>query len=502
MSKIISINDLKNKKLYNQKNVILCHGVFDLLHIGHLRYFKEAKSLGDILVVSVTSDEFVNKGPGKPRFDINTRMEALENIKTIDYIVRSDFSTAEKIIKLLKPSFYVKGKDYKKTAKDISKNILKEIKAAKLSKTKVYYTKSAIYSSSKLINNSELNPLNEKQRIKIKDLKFFLKNYPIEEIFIKLKKLKIMIIGETILDRYVFCETIGKSGKEPMLVLKKKKTKDYAGGAASIALQASKFVGKTTLISYLGEKKEYKNFFFKKLKKVNKKYIYKKSSPTIIKKRYVDDASNSKTLGVYSINDEKLKISDENKLKSLVKQNIKKNDIILISDYGHGLISNKLADFISESSKFIFVNCQVNANNKGWHSILKYKSGFCVFINETELRYEVRDQHSTLHDVIKKFIKLKNKFNYILVTKGNEGVLFYDLRKNLFHDYPAFGNKISDKVGAGDSMLSIFAIFFTLTDSLHLSLFLSSIAAAKTLEGFGNEDILEKQDFLKILKHL
>ena len=501
MSKIISINEIKKKKL-NNKKVILCHGVFDLLHIGHLRYFKEAKNLGDILVVSVTSDEFVNKGPGKPRFDINTRMEALENIKTIDYIIRSDFSTAEKIIKILKPSFYVKGKDYKKNINDISKNIFKEIKAAKLSKTKVYYTKSAIYSSSKLINDSELNPLNEKQRNKIKDLKTFLKKKSFEEILVKLKKLNVLVIGETILDRYVFCETIGKSGKEPMLVLKEKRTKDYVGGAASIALQISKFVQNTTLISSLGEKKEYKNFFFKKLEKINKKYIYKKSSPTIVKKRYVDDASNSKTLGVYSINDDRLNISDENKLKSIIKQNINKNDIIIISDYGHGLISNRLSDFISKSSKRIFVNCQVNANNKGWHSILKYKDCFCVFINETELRYEVRDQHSTIHEVIKKFTKLKNKFNYILVTKGNEGVLFYDLRKNLFYDYPAFGNKISDKVGAGDSMLSIFSIFFSVTNSLELSLFLSSIAAAKTLKDFGNEHILEKKDFLKILKHL
>ncbi len=501
MSKIISINEIKKKKL-NNKKVILCHGVFDLLHIGHLRYFKEAKNLGDILVVSVTSDEFVNKGPGKPRFDINTRMEALENIKTIDYIIRSDFSTAEKIIKILKPSFYVKGKDYKKNTNDISKNIFKEIKAAKLSKTKVYYTKSAIYSSSKLINDSELNPLNEKQRNKIKDLKTFLKKKSFEEILVKLKKLNVLVIGETILDRYVFCETIGKSGKEPMLVLKEKRTKDYVGGAASIALQISKFVRNTTLISSLGEKKEHKNFFFKKLEKINKKYIYKKSSPTIVKKRYVDDASNSKTLGVYSINDDRLNISDENKLKSIIKKNISKNDIIIISDYGHGLISNRLSDFISKSSKRIFVNCQVNANNKGWHSILKYKGCFCVFINETELRYEVRDQHSTIHEVIKKFTKLKNKFNYILVTKGNEGVLFYDLRKNFFYDYPAFGNKISDKVGAGDSMLSIFSIFFTVTNSLELSLFLSSIAAAKTLKDFGNEHILEKKDYLKILKHL
>lgn len=500
LNKIVSTQIIKN--IAKNKRIVLCHGVFDLLHIGHLRYFQEAKSLGDILVVSVTSDRFINKGPGRPRFDLNTRMEALSNIQSIDYVLKSDYPTAENLIKILKPTYYVKGKDYKNNKKDLSKNIYKELNTARSVKSKIYYTKSKIFSSSQLINNSELNLLDLNQQKKIKKLKNVLKSKIFDSSFSRLKKLKVLIIGETILDRYTFGETIGKAGKEPMLVLKEKQTKDYVGGAASIALQVSKFVKKTTLISCLGEKAEYKNFFFSKLKKVNKKFIYKKNSPTILKKRYVDEISNSKTLGVYSLNDETIQLSQEKKLKLIIKNNIKKNDVVIVSDYGHGLISDNLAKFIINNSKKIFINCQINANNKGYHSILKYNKGFCVFINESELRYEIRDQYSKIKSVIKKFCKINKNIKYLLVTQGNQGAIFYDSKKKYFYNYPAFGNKISDKVGAGDRMLSIFSIFFTSIENLDLSLFISSLGAAQTLQNFGNEKFFEKNEILSILKYV
>ena len=115
MSKIINLNKLALilKKHRKQKKIVLCHGVFDVLHHGHIKYFEEAKKSGDILVVSLTADEFVNKGPGRPYFNFKFRSETLEAIQTIDYICKSKFDTSLEVIKLLKPDFYCKGMDYK-----------------------------------------------------------------------------------------------------------------------------------------------------------------------------------------------------------------------------------------------------------------------------------------------------------------------------------------------------------------------------------------------------
>jgi len=112
-NKILNIKSLKKtRNKFIGKKIVLCHGVFDLLHIGHINYFRSSKKHGNILVVSVTSDKFVNKGPGRPAFSINNRLKFLQEIDCVDYIYSSNDFTAEKVIKNLKPNFYCKGSDY------------------------------------------------------------------------------------------------------------------------------------------------------------------------------------------------------------------------------------------------------------------------------------------------------------------------------------------------------------------------------------------------------
>ena len=86
-----------------RKKIVLCHGVFDVVHSGHINYLKKAKQLGDILVVSVTSDNYVNKGPGRPVFNINQRINFLTELKLVDRVYESNDYTAEKIIEKIRP---------------------------------------------------------------------------------------------------------------------------------------------------------------------------------------------------------------------------------------------------------------------------------------------------------------------------------------------------------------------------------------------------------------
>ena len=119
------------------------------------------------------------------------------------------------------------------------------------------------------------------------------------------KKIKVLIVGETIIDQYIFCEALGKSGKEPILVLRDIKTEEYLGGAAALARHVSPFCDNITLLSMVGEKSEYLQQIKKKLpKNINFKYIKKENSPTILKRRFLDHVNKNKVLGVYKINDE------------------------------------------------------------------------------------------------------------------------------------------------------------------------------------------------------
>ena len=104
------IDTLKSKGL----KVGLCHGGFDLLHPGHIKHFESAKSLCDVLVISVTSDKYVStrKGDGRPIYTDKLRAYMISCTKYVDYVVISDFKKGVEVIQLLKPSFYIKGPDF------------------------------------------------------------------------------------------------------------------------------------------------------------------------------------------------------------------------------------------------------------------------------------------------------------------------------------------------------------------------------------------------------
>tara|TARA_B100001057_G_scaffold376173_2_gene381112 strand:- start:1016 stop:2530 length:1515 start_codon:yes stop_codon:yes gene_type:complete len=489
-SKIISTEKLKKIKIKNKK-IILCHGVFDVLHYGHLNHFEFAKKKAQHLVVSVTTDKFVNKGPNRPINNINHRIRMLSNLSIVDNIVCSDSSSAVEIIKLLKPNFYLKGEEYLNKKNDIAGNLNKEKLACKGNNVKMIYSYGPVSSSSEIINKSSLGYSKTKRFLSI--LRKKLSNDKVKEMFKIINSKKILVIGETIIDRYLFSEVVGKSGKEPMLVLTEKSKKDYIGGAASIAKQVSSLCEKTSFLSCLGENKNYLKTINNYLGNVKAKYIFKSNSPTILKTRYVDETSNTKMLGVYKINDIQLNKPNENQTLNFLKNKINKYDLVIVSDYGHGFLTKKISKLISTKSKKLSVNCQINANNNGLHSIQKYRNPDCVLINESEMRNEMRDRYSDSKILIKKLsshLKAKN----VIVTQGTEGALFYQRKTNKTIRVPAFGKIVKDKVGAGDLFLAVFSIFSLVSKEKDFALYAGSLSAAEAIKDFGNTKILSKKN--------
>ena len=91
---------------------VLCHGCFDLLHPGHINHFEKAAALGSRLVVSITSDKWVNKGPGRPIFPEHQRMLVIRGIRVVDAVILSDAENCVGVILKVKPHIFCKGPDY------------------------------------------------------------------------------------------------------------------------------------------------------------------------------------------------------------------------------------------------------------------------------------------------------------------------------------------------------------------------------------------------------
>lgn len=92
--------------------IVHCHGCFDGLHMGHVRHLRSAASFGDLLVVSVTVDDHVDKGPGRPVFGHALRMEFLAELGRVDWVTPSEGASAELVIEAIRPSIFAKGQEY------------------------------------------------------------------------------------------------------------------------------------------------------------------------------------------------------------------------------------------------------------------------------------------------------------------------------------------------------------------------------------------------------
>ena len=133
--------------------IVHCHGVFDLVHLGHIRYFSSAKKEGDILVVTLTADKYVKRGPGRPIFDASLRAETLASLAVIDFVAIIYSPTAIESIRAIKPDVYAKGPDYKDRDKDVTGKIYDEEEVVKSVGGKLFITDDITFSSSKLIND-------------------------------------------------------------------------------------------------------------------------------------------------------------------------------------------------------------------------------------------------------------------------------------------------------------------------------------------------------------
>ena len=490
------IKKIRTKK----KKIVLCHGVFDLVHLGHIKHFKTAKSFGDYSIVSVTSNRFIKKGPGRPIFNQQQRLEFLKEIKLIDDVIISTTESAEDIIKLVKPDFYVKGPDYKNNIKDKTGKIKTEKKLVEKFGGQIKYTNDDAYSSSSIINSGNFI-FNEEQKNFVNRIKKKFTYIKIFNLIQKFKKLNILIIGELIIDRYCFGETIGKSGKEPHLVLSQKEEEHYVGGSGALARHMSSFAKKINLISPFGKEKFFKELLNKKFdKNIFSNFIYPYSGyKTILKTRFVDKISNYKLFGSYVLPEKILLKHEKNVNKILISQS-KKIDMILICDYGHNFISENIVEKLKKTNKFIYVNAQINSANIGYHTINKYQRVNSIIINENELRHELKDNNTDIKKLAKKLI-LEKKIKKLIVTQGKNGVLLMD-NKFRIYSCPAFAKKSIDKVGAGDAMLSIISMGLRMNLDSELILFLGSIAAATSVETMGNKTNITFEKIDRILEYL
>lgn len=491
-----------NKLKKEGGKIVHCHGVFDLIHPGHIRYLKSAKKYGDVLVVTITADEFVRKGPGRPIFKENLRAEFLASIEYVDYVAINHSYSAVPAIKLLKPDFYIKGPDYKnrKTYKDLPSKLNEEEKEVVKGGGKIVFTDDIVFSSSQLINDYlEDHP---------KDVADFLENFKrkytsdfIIEKILSLKDIKILVIGDAIIDQYHYCLPIGKSSKEPIIVHKYTSDESFLGGTLATANHVATLSRSVELVTVLGKKQSFELFIRKHLKKnITPAFFYRRDINTTIKKRFVDVATKQKLFQISYLKDDLIQQEIETKIISFLKSEIGRYDLVIANDFGHGLMTDKIIKFLCAKSKFLALNVQANSANYGFNVVTKYPRADFVCIDEQELRLASHDKYSPLPTLIQKIFK-KMKCKEMIITRGADGTISYS-GENKYTAVPAFTQKFVDRVGAGDALFAISAPCVYKNFPCELSAFLGNAAGTLKVQVIGNKKSIEIVELTKFITRL
>lgn len=480
------------------KKVVHCHGVFDLLHPGHIKHFEVAKKKGDILIITITQDMHVNKGPGRPIFNQQLRAETIAAIECVDYVAINEWPTAVETIKRLKPNFYVKGSDYAKKEEDITGKIYDEEEAVKSVGGFLHFTDEVTFSSSSLINNF-FSPYPEEAK------NFFLKfrkRYSSNDIirFLKdVEDLKILVIGDIIIDEYHYCTGMGKSQKDNIIATKFLNEEVFAGGVLAAANHLAGFCKDVTLFSCIGTKNDYKDFITTHLKpNIKTHFYYRQDAPTVVKRRFVDPNFLNKLFEICYLEDANhLNPTLENEMCGYLNSSLKEFDMVLVTDFGHGLVTPKMVKILSKKSNFLAVNVQTNSANLGFNLITKFLHADYVCIDEPEIRLACHDRFSNTEKLI---LNISKKLNCerIIITRGHKGSLAYS-KKEGFTGIPVFSKEVVDRIGAGDAYFSVTSPCVFKNTPMEAAGFIGNAVGAMKVLIVGNRSSVEPVSLFKYI---
>ncbi len=450
-----------------------------------------------MLVITVIRDKDVRRGPGRPIFTEELRAENVASIQQVDYVCIVEDGTPFECVKRIRPNIFAKGQAYKERDRKIHEKIYEEEKEFYFGKSTIYETQGFSFSASALINDF-LDIYSSETKSFLKRLS---KHYSFEDIVKRiesLKKMKVLLIGDGIIDEYHYCAALGRSSKTPIVVNKYITHEAFAGAVFIIANHLAGICERVHMVTLLGKNDSKEDFIRNNLKpNVEPQFFYRDDGPTIVKKRYVNQYLNQKLFEINYLNENYINSGCENTIIRYLRSVVPQYDLVLVSDFGHGFITDRIIRTIQKYAKMFAVNTQTNAANTGYNMITKYKRPNFVCLDETEARLATQDKFSDMEEIARR-IATKINSDFLIITLGKKGSI--GVGKNGEVNYtPIFSTKVVDTVGAGDAFFAFTAPCFAKGMSLDFVSFIGNAVGALAVQIVGNKKPVEKHELLEFV---
>jgi rfaE bifunctional protein kinase chain/domain len=481
------------------RKAIMCHGVFDVVHPGHLRHLLYAKSKADILIASITADVHISKGHYRPHVPQELRALNLAAFELVDYVVIDRNPAPIENLRRIQPDFFAKGYEY--TSGGLPPKTQEELDTLHSFGGEIIFTPGDIvYSSTRLI---DLAP----PAIQMEKLLTFMDTEhltfdSLRDSLDKFRGVRVHIVGDTIVDSYTHAAMIGGQTKTPTMSVLYERRDDYIGGAAIVA-EHLRAAGAEVLFSTVLGNDSYKNFVIEGLARsgIQCNAIVDSTRPTTNKNAII--AGGYRLLKIDTLDNRS--ISDEivAKLKSAISKG--RHDAVIFSDFRHGVFNRRtipqLISAIPEES-FKVADSQVASR---WGNIIDFQNFDLITPNEREARFALGDQDSGIRPLASALYDAAHCQTLILKL-GERGVLTCRSSDHESLDsfvvVDSFADRVVDAVGAGDALLAYATLAKLATRSDAIATILGSMAAACECEVDGNipispDDVRRKIDLIE-----
>jgi bifunctional ADP-heptose synthase (sugar kinase/adenylyltransferase) len=465
------------------KSVIMCHGVFDVVHPGHVRHLLYAKSKADLLVASITADHHITKGAHRPHVPQDLRAVNLAAFEVVDYVVIDKNPTPLENIRLIEPDYFAKGFEY--TATGMPAKTAEEAEVIGAYGGEIIFTPGDIvYSSSNLI---DLAP----PAIKLEKLQILMERNGIT--FDKLRRTldameghQVHVVGDTIVDSYTHCAMVGGNTKTPTMSVLFERKVDYVGGAGIVAKHLAAAGGRVTFSTVLGED-SYRDFVIDDLKgaDIEVNAVIDRSRPTVNK--------NAIVVGGYRL----LKVDtlDNRSISDQILEDITRSvrdvpaDAVVFSDFRHGLFNRRTIPQLVQALPdgcFRVADSQVASR---WGNITDFQGFDLITPNEREARFALGDQDSGIRPLASNLYDAA-RCRLLILKLGERGVLACCSADHesldSFFVIDSFVDRLVDAVGAGDALLAYATLAMLAVGDAGIATILGSMAAALECECDGN----------------
>jgi len=481
------------------KVVVQCHGTFDLVHPGHIVHFEEAKALGDVLVVTVTSENFVNKGPGRPYFNDEMRSRWLAALACVDYVVLVPHAAAVEAIECVRPAIYCKGREYENPANDVTGNIGSDVATVRRLGGEVRYVGSVVFSSTRLLNEHfDTHP---------PEVKAFCQTVAegcspekFREAVEGFSGLRVLVVGDAIFDRYTTLEVQGLTSKNRILSGRFASEEMQAGGALAVFRHVREFTPHVKLISLVGAEPWVDGTLGGFIPPDESDIVRSPDFTTVVKQRFVEPRGEGKELSkLFSVNFIDRHHPGEALQKMVLERiaaHIDNYDLVIVMDFGHGLLEDMVCDYVQKKAKFLAVNCQTNSNNHGFNIInRRYRRADSFSLDLTEITLAVGRRE---FDFRRELAGLAGYLGsrYAWLTRGATETLGWQPAGRYCSCAP-FERAIVDTLGAGDAFSAVASLAAASGLPLDLATFMGQLAGAQAVRIVGNAEPIRKGKFLK-----